>query len=425
MRRIPDKAQALLVPCALWLALWGGLNTSLERLFNFANLSDLLHGLRAPLPFIAGGVATLICLRHRLPLWDPLSPLGLLGFYGAIGAIASVSLSPSPVIALHWTCAYLGVLPVLRVWWFSDDPLSSLKLLLNITWILIGIIGTAMALMALWTTIPLKKISFYWILTLLPSVGGMPMVRASGIARFAAVLGLVALSRLVHAHPLKHPLFWTVVFVVSVGVLWICQSVGAVLAFAVAASVVLVCRRNARLLLAGLIVAGIIAVSVSGPLRAYVMREKTAASLLSGRPAIWASGMELIKDSPVLGLGFQADRLFLEAPYKNHISNAFIHAFAQAGIAGGLPFVAAWIAVWGLLAHLLRRVQGAERPFLIEVAAVLTFMTVRAVFESSGAFYGVDWLLLAALFAYLQAAAGRTGTRSVLAAQPGPVLAPP
>ena len=35
------------------------------------------------------------------------------------------------------------------------------------------------------------------------------------------------------------------------------------------------------------------------------------------------------------------------------------------------------------------------------MVGVLAFFSVRSLFESSGAFFGVDWLLLAPLFVYL------------------------
>ena len=51
---------------------------------------------------------------------------------------------------------------------------------------------------------------------------------------------------------------------------------------------------------------------------------------------------------------------------------------------------------------LLKNPSLSERPFLIEIAGVMVFFMIRGITESSGAFFGADWLLLAPLLAYIQ-----------------------
>jgi O-antigen ligase len=122
---------------------------------------------------------------------------------------------------------------------------------------------------------------------------------------------------------------------------------------------------------------------------------------LSGRKSVWAEGVKLFKESPVLGYGFHADRLLL----GTHMHNALLHALIQTGVIGSVPFMAALIWAWVLQIKALRnrpQLPAVHRHLVIQVAGVLAFLSLRAVTESTGAFFGVDWLLLAPLLLYLQ-----------------------
>ena len=122
---------------------------------------------------------------------------------------------------------------------------------------------------------------------------------------------------------------------------------------------------------------------------------------LTGRTTVWAEGVKLFKEQPILGYGFHADRLLL----GTHMHNSFMHALIQTGLAGAIPFTIALLFAWFLLVKALRNRAGLPRThqyLLIQVAGVLAFFSVRAIPESSGAFFGVDWLLLAPILVYLQ-----------------------
>ena len=122
---------------------------------------------------------------------------------------------------------------------------------------------------------------------------------------------------------------------------------------------------------------------------------------MSGRTQVWAQGWELFKDSPLLGYGFHADRLVL----RRHLHNSYVHALVQTGLFGTLPFIAAILLGWLLLARsLLRldRLPAVHKHLVIQTAGLMAFLTIRSIPESTGAFFGVDWLLLAPLLLYLQ-----------------------
>jgi len=121
----------------------------------------------------------------------------------------------------------------------------------------------------------------------------------------------------------------------------------------------------------------------------------------SGRTAVWTEGWGLIKDSPLIGFGFQADRLLL----GTHMHNSVLHALLQAGFLGAIPFVAAIIYGWFLFLRLVRKhavLAIAHKHMVIQCGGVLAFLSMRALPESTGAFFGVDWLILALILLYLQ-----------------------
>ncbi|MCI0788541.1 MAG: O-antigen ligase family protein, partial [Chloroflexi bacterium] len=124
-------------------------------------------------------------------------------------------------------------------------------------------------------------------------------------------------------------------------------------------------------------------------------------STASGRTQIWAAGWKFIKLSPMLGYGFHADRLVL----GTHMHNAVLHAMIQTGLLGTIPFVGAILWAWFLLIKTLRKIDRLapmHKTAVIQSAGILVFLSFRSLPESTGAFFGIDWLLLSPLLLYLR-----------------------
>lgn len=120
----------------------------------------------------------------------------------------------------------------------------------------------------------------------------------------------------------------------------------------------------------------------------------------TGRTVVWSEGWRLFKESPVLGYGFHADRVLL----GTHMHNVFMHGLVQTGIIGVIPLMAALLFAWVLLVNALRNLRSlpaGHGHLIIQTAGVLAFLSIRAVFESTGAFFSVDWLLLGPLLLYV------------------------
>jgi hypothetical protein len=120
----------------------------------------------------------------------------------------------------------------------------------------------------------------------------------------------------------------------------------------------------------------------------------------TGRTAVWAEGLKLLKNSPFIGFGFHSDRLML----GTHMHNSVMQALFQAGFLGAIPFVAAIIFGWVLLARIVRNLAGmptVHKHLVIQSGGVFAFFTMRSLPESTGTFFGIDWLILALILLYL------------------------
>lgn len=403
---LPNVLRALRPEVVLWIMLWGGLNASPVQLGEAVRVIDVVHGLRAFLPLLAGALALGYQIRRRVWPWPLRSPLGLMTMYGLVGAVASLAFSPQPMISLYWCGVYLSVLAVLGRWLSGPESLPQVARLVRLNWMVVAGIGVVVSAVAVRAALSRGADSFYNISALVPSLGAMPMSRATGIARYAAVIGIVCLAQALAGAGGVRRWLWSAGGAVCTWVLWLAHSAGANLAFLGGVGLVLLLRVRPRVILGLLFLGSVVAATQPNLIVSRLLRDKTTATLLSGREEIWVSGIELVRDSPIFGLGFHADRLLLPWPFLNHISNAFLHATVQAGIAGSALFAIAWLWGWALLLRLRRERNGrypAEaRVLTVELGGVLAFLTVRALFESSGAFFGVDWLILAPVLAGFQ-----------------------
>jgi O-antigen ligase len=132
----------------------------------------------------------------------------------------------------------------------------------------------------------------------------------------------------------------------------------------------------------------------------YLTRGREIDPTLTGRTAIWVRGWEALQQSPWAGLGFWADRYFLD--FWN-IHNTFLQALMQSGYLGFIPFVIALVWAWiGILRFYSNRPAGEASSLPGELLGVMTFFTVYSITEITYSFYSVGWMAMAPLFAHLQ-----------------------
>ncbi len=415
----PARAGLLSLTTALWLMVWGGYNTDITRLFEPgfpAGLMDFFHGVRSVFPLIAAFLASLMMLRRgSIPQWPLKGPVGLAALYALVGVVSSILLSRDPLTALYWATEYGSVLIVLWAILSDVNTIESLDRLLTVNWTMVA--GAVISFLAL--------VGFLADEVLIPTEGsplgveafggpvagleflGMPGTRNTGFGRFAALTALIVLARLWERK--ERSIFLCALLPVSLFALVLSQARAAVIGFLAGVFMLFWIKPGSKIIrwagaLFGLVLLGLN--GSYGAFWAYIMKGQPLDPTLTGRTITWQEAWKLFLDSPLLGFGFQADRIF---PYSlaetAHAHNALVQALIQTGLLGTVPLVAALVIAWILVLRLYRGQTLPGVPRLpLEIPALLAFVTVSSITESTFALYSVYWLMLAPCFAYLQLA---------------------
>ena len=420
-----------------------------------------LNSLRAALPLIAGYLAvmaiTVKLFQHSPRGIHPVGPIGFTIAYGLVGAIGAVK-SPSLGDSFYWAAAYLSVPVVLWAIVWGSDGLAHIQRIILVNWLIV-----CLAILALFVTAVLylnlgsvivhpgdwlecrlngaSRDSNWFLLT-------EGKLRPTGVGRYAALAAVLALGGMWQRR-------WRsvcfVILIVSLILLFTSGARSALVGFAAAAPLVVLLHGGKRAILSILVAVAVLTPVVWGTgiykpvlekclLLSFSSSQRPQADAtasvptieeplaetedgldptieeplaetglkvdftLTGRTWVWEEGLRRLKDTPAslaVGYGFHADRLVLQS----HMHNAFLHSTFQAGIIGASLFLLALLWGWVLVIGALRRmsrVSAVHKSLIIQGAGVLTFFTFRGITESSGAFFGVDWLLMAPILVYFQ-----------------------
>lgn len=411
----------LVISLFLWLMLWGGYNTGIGRLIapGFPNGAlDLFHGFRALLPLVAAYMAIIILLaRHSLSLQFFKGPLGLLVLYAIVGIFSSIFLSIEPLIAFYWAIQYVSVLIVLWLIFSMPNTLAILSRLIIINWIIAAVIIVGLFAFLVFKTGINPLVTFGGFLVSerpYATIGGissgaeilgMAGTRPTGLGRYAGVVALGALTMLLRGKKWWEKTILLFLFFFFLFILVFSRGRSAILASVAGAIVILRLHKGRKIFFVSVIFIMflLLLLGLTGFYQAfwtYLIEKMPFVFTLSGRTSgVWPEGWRLFLSSPLLGYGFHADRIFLEG---KHMHNALLHAFTQAGVIGGIPFVAALINVWISIMYIYRGPKEKHFSLPLEIPALVAFFTVLSITESTFAFYGAAWLFSAPLFAYIQ-----------------------
>lgn len=406
-RRVSTNA---LIGVGLWFLLWLGYNSdnSYVQAPDFpANTTVLIHGIRAFFPALAGWIALLIIFARskRLSPWV-MGPLGLILLYAITGLVSSFTISVDSLDAAYWGFNYLAIVLVLLAIVLVDDPLEDLRVVLQFTW----------CMGALLTLVLLGAIPFLGAGSLVESGGasvgpraygvtdeiwGMPSTRNTGFARYAAITALVALGGVLRKNKLYVRVGWGIVLAASVYALILANGRTETLAFVASLAVMLSIERTKRVINFLIITGGIILLGLRGFFSRfflYITRTGHVDTTLSGRTLTWDAGWPLIRQNPWVGLGFQADRIYLN---WMHMHNAFLHVLLQSGVLGGGAILLALLVVWFFLIKYFLLKPPADKSLIPpEMPAVFLFVMASSMTESTFAYFSAAWLLSAPIVAY-------------------------
>jgi O-antigen ligase len=400
------------IPAILWLMLWFSINTG-PGAFDTEpeGIIEWLNAIRSNFQYVVALIGLVYLITKHSTINILHGPVRMWLIYGLLSLFATF-MSPDPLSAFYWAVAYLAVFLAMRAYINFPDPLEVAEQLNRLNWIV--------------TTLFLLILVFFARDYLLPVIieqntaygvfGGaqmkelaMPMSRSSGMARFAAVPGVVAFVMLWHSHGLKR-LLWIVLFCASVYLIYLMQSRGAIFGMAFAMSFVLLFQgRRSRTIgivlvsLFGLMLfTDVVPVETINEVKDYLYRGQSEEDFrsLTGRTRAWDYGLAAGLESPLLGWGFQADRALI----KEHVHNTYLYAFLTSGFPGLIAFTAGLAWAWVLFIKIMRKYtieNPARKLFLIQVGGILAFFTVRSIPEVCGALFAVDYMIMLPILAYL------------------------
>ncbi len=408
--RISQNSQLAM---GLWLLLWLGYNTSFDYLLspNFdVKPTYFIHGIRAFFPILAAWISFFIVFArgNRAVTWL-VGPLGLMLIYAVVGLIASLTYAPDPTHATYFGANYLAIVLVMIALVAVEDPLPDLRHVLNLTWnigflftlSLLGLIPFLGSAALTETESNPVGVRAYGGGT---EILGMPGTRNTGFARYAAISALVALPRFIKKGNLAMRMVWGALFLASLSGLIIANGRTETFAFLGGVAIILGMEKTRRTINFLVAAAAGIVLGLRGFFAAffmYITRTGVIDLTLTGRTRTWEEALHYFWDSPWVGFGFQADRYYLGG---EHMHNAFLHAYFQAGLVGGTAVVIGLIIVWVLILKYFFFKQPADRNLIPpEIPAVFLFVTISSVTESTFAYFSAAWLLSAPIVPYVMA----------------------
>ena len=409
------ETRGLLLTSALCLLAWSGYNSNIylcmDPLFpkNFVNL---VHGVRAFFPILAAVIAAAqMTHRRSLPKWLVFGPLSLLLLYAGIGLASSLFVSPEPIGGAYWACQYVSVIIVVMAVASGPEAEVHLKRYISVNWsccavICVGLLaGIPFLGGGAVTQMPHSPLGVMVYGRLPGEVMGMAGTRNTGFGRFAGIVILVALAKLLHDRKDWKTLFIWTPLAAAAGVALLLSQARTTWVSVVVAVTVLVARAPTRWRVP-MIMIGSLALPLAFLTRLghsfalYLTRARGFDPTLTGRTVTWLEGWRALQQSPWVGLGFWGDRLFV---HGSNMQSTFFDALIQAGFLGIVPFVIAIIWVWaGVLRFYSTKPAGEATSLPGELLAVMAFFTIYSITEITCSFYSVGLLAMAPLFAHVQ-----------------------
>lgn len=387
----------------LWVCLWANLNSGFWNILWPSNISEWQLMIRAILPFVVLPVAGFLLLGRGSFQLSGNSPSQLLLVYGTLAACAS-TFSPQPLWSLYWSMTFLATILVAWTFVTRRDPVRSARTMLQVTWMATFVVAAIIGYQARNSVFGDTATGY----GVLGELNGLS--RSSGVARWAAVPGLVCLVRANHSRRPSHIAFFLGAAAVSFFIVYRMQSRGAIFGSVGALLFILLVSSKMRryaLPFAGLALVFILLLDspedLSNKAASYLERGQTKEEFLSmtGRTRTYEHGLAAFQDAVFFGRGQWTDRLVIQ----EHVHNSYLQAMLNSGIIGAIPYFASWVAGWMLFFRLQKRrarLSPEDRVCLLEAGIVMMFFTVRSIPETTTASFAVDLLVMVAVYVYLE-----------------------
>ena len=394
-------------PGLLWVALWMNINSGPWFLRSAPQAGlQWLHAARAAVPFVALlAVLPLLATRGRsVRGW---TPAALWGVYAGLVFLGAMLMGHGGFSAVYWMAAYLSALFICLAAVRGPQELIAAESLNRLTWLVVTIVIATLTVVARDVLVEGSGLatSGYGVLGRMPQVGGMAMSRATGMARFAAVPGLVGLGVALLGKGVWR-LAGLGMYLAAVVFIYVMQSRGATAGYVGATFFILLCAgKGGRAVMVLLVVAlagALVCNAIPEEVVQHLTRGQSAEEMkyFTGRTRAWEHAWEPILANPLMGHGFEADRWLI----GEHVHNTYMYALVAGGLPGLGLFVAGLVWAWALflksLGHPALAASG-QKMTLVQVGGVLAFFTLRSIPEVCGSNYAVDYLVMLPAILYV------------------------
>jgi len=251
--------------------------------------------------------------------------------------------------------------------------------------------------------------------------GVFPVMNANDVGFFAAIAVAIGLRRMWEPGSLRGRLFWSSLTGMGFVVLFFAQARTSIVAVAIVLVIYAIAIKRMRLL-AGVMAAGLVSIAAFYLLTksglgfedstvAYLKRGQTDQMVdsLSGREGLWAEGLAMFKDAPLLGHGFEAGVKYGGIKYGIaeglHMHNAHMQVLVDSGMVGYI----AWVVFVSAVAIPMTIRAKKDFPatissarFEIEMFCVMLIMLLRTMTGSVLVFHHYSLLLLLSMLIYLK-----------------------
>jgi len=401
------------VPTLCWLALWisidsGPSDIDLDRILSGGTAA--FNGIRAALPLVVLAIWIFHLLgRSDNRMREPTLPEWLWFLYAAICLVATIGVENWFAWG-YWGLAFIATLGAGEMYLAECGGETAGAASLNrLSWVAATVILAIIVYGGRGHLLEETKdgLSGLGVLARIPTVAGVPMVRSTGISRFASAVAIVAGAAMWKGERWTR-VAWIALFAGCAWLVWVMQSRGSLAAFVAALGVVvLLLRGRARtigILALALAVGAVSLDFLSQDTLAYIWRFATRNDnhllQMHGRTNIFHDAWLAILRAPIIGYGPQADRriIFWNA------QNGVLYSLLCGGFLGG----GAWTLGFAIaLVYLARAawwpdiVPAGDSMVFAQVAGLMVFFTLRTIPENTAALFSVDLMLQLPAMVYL------------------------
>lgn len=319
--------------------------------------------------------------------WDRSLFQGLISLLSGYAIISVVSTlwSVYPMWTLYKSVEYLVDVALIAAVVVCVRTVKEFESMFDFTWLVLSLFITSVWLgVVLW---PGSAILHGGLLGV-QLQGVLPKMETNGVGDLGAIVGIVALTRLLFLTESRR--FYLVVLLISVVTLVLSQSRSPLTGFLVGSVLVLfVSRRIGVIALLLLLIPALLSLTSFGDLFWEFFRRGQSPKYfesLSGRTTGWEIGWALFKERPFAGYGAYAGTRFVQvgvtASSGSSALNTWLEVLLGLGLIGITPLLLAFSGVWAVLL----RHSASLRPgtliqrLVVEAIGVLAIISVRTIF---------------------------------------------